>query len=334
MKKKLLYAGGIIAAIIVVVFVGLAIVVKSYLKSDSLKAVIIPKIEEFTGRKAGISDIDVSLFKGIDVKGISLMDKEGKGEFLKVKEFVLAYSLLPLLHKQIVIRKIEVISPSVSLVQEKDGTYNFSDILEKAKATKKEPKSTTEAEGLPFSVLTDKIVVKDAMMTFSDAQGVIPSISLVSNIDLKVTAEKGVSPEISGKMDVKTLTVKMGDNEIKGAGTIGIGKDAIDLDLSSTVGKDTIKLSGNVKDYRNVPVVRLDANAKELDLDRLLAMAGGSKGSAAPQKEKRVSSGKTEKAREGKAGSVSASGEIRIASASYEGYLLKDFAARYSYAKE
>jgi AsmA family len=334
MKKKLLYAGGIIAALIVIVIVGLTIFVKSYLRSDRLKAIIIPKIEEFTGRKASIGNIDVSLFKGIDVEGISLMDRDEKSEFLKVREFVLNYSLLPLLHKQLVIKKVEVVSPSVALVREKDGTYNFSDILEKAKARKKETKPSAEEEGLPFSVVTDKITVRDASMTFSDEQGAIPTVSLVSDIDLKVAVEKGAAPEISGKMDVKALTMKVGENEIKSAGTIGIDKDAIAFDLSSTVGKDTIHLSGDVKDYRNAPVGRLDASAKELDLDKLLALSGGKGGTAAVQKKDRTASAQAEKTQAGKSAGVSASGEIRIASAKYQDYLLKDFAARYSYAKD
>jgi hypothetical protein len=335
MKKKLLYAGGIAVAIIVVVIIGLTIFVKSYLRSDRLKAIIIPKIEDFTGRKASIGNIDVSLFKGIDVDGISLMDKEGKTEFLKVREFVLNYSLLPLLHKQLVIKKIEVVAPSVALVREKDGTYNFSDILEKAKAGKKEEKPAgAEEGGVPFSVVTDKIAVQDVTMTFSDKQGVIPAVSLASDIDLRVLAEKGATPEISGKVNVKALTMKVGESEIKNVGTIGIDKNAITFDLLSTVGKDTIHLTGDVKNYRNAPVVRLDANAKELDLDKLLALSGGSKTSTEAPKEKRSASEKTEKAQPGKSTGVSASGAIRITSAKYGDYLLKDFSAQYSYAKD
>ncbi len=335
MKKKLLYAGGIVAALIVVVIIGLTIFVKSYLRSDRLKAIIIPKIEEFTGRKAGIGNIYVSLFKGIDVKDISLMDKEETGEFLKVREFVLDYSLLPLLHKQLVIKKIEVVSPSVALVRNKDGSYNFSDIIEKAKAGKTEAKPAGAGEGgLPFSVITDKIAVRDATMTFSDGEGVIPPVSLASDIDLKVVAARGAGPEISGKVDVKELTMKVGGREIKSTGTIGIEKDVIALDLSSVVGKDTIHFSGDIKDYRNAPVVKLNASAKELDLGGLLALSAGNKGPAEMQREKRPPSGKTEKARNGKAAGVSASGEIKIASARYKDYLLKDFAARYSYAKD
>jgi uncharacterized protein involved in outer membrane biogenesis len=335
MKKKLLYAGGIAVAIIAVVIVGLTVFVKSYLKSDRLKAIIIPKIEDYTGRKASIGNIDVSLFRGIDVEGISLMDKGGKAEFLKVKEFVLNYSLLPLLHKQLVIKKIEVVAPSVALVREKDGTYNFSDILEKSKAGKEKAKPAgAEKEGVPFSVVTDKIAVRDATMTFSDEQGTIPQVSLASDIDLRVVAEKGATAEISGKVNVKALTMKVGESEIKNVGTIEIDKNVITLDLTSTVGKNTIHFAGDVKDYRNAPVVRLDANAKELDLDKLLALAGGSKASTKAPKERRSPSANTGRAQPGKSADLSAAGTITIASAKYGDYLLKDFSARYSYAKD
>jgi hypothetical protein len=335
MKKKLLYAGGIAVAIIAVVIVGLTVFVKSYLKSDRLKAIIIPKIEDYTGRKASIGNIDVSLFKGIDVEGISLMDKGGKAEFLKVREFVLNYSLLPLLHKQLVIKKIEVVAPSVALVREKDGTYNFSDILEKSKAGKEKAKPAgAEEEGVPFSVVTDKIAVRDATMTFMDEQGTIPQVSLASDIDLRVVAEKGATAEISGKVNVKALTMKVGEGEIKNVGTIEIDKNVITLDLTSTVGKNTIHFAGDVKDYRNAPVARLDANAKELDLDKLLALAGGSKASTEAPKERRSPSVNIGRAQPGKSADVSATGTITIASAKYGDYLLKDFSARYSYAKD
>jgi hypothetical protein len=334
MKKKLLYAGGIAVAVIVVVIVGLTVFVKSYLQSDRLKAIIIPKIEDYTGRKASIGNINVSLFKGIDVEGISLMDKGGKAEFLKVREFVLNYSLLPLLHKQLVIKKIEVVAPSVALVREKDGTYNFSDILEKSKAGKVEAKPAgAEEGGVPFSVVTDKIAVRDATMTFSDEQGTIPQVSLASDIDLRVVAEKGATAEISGKVSVKALTIKVGGSEIINVGTIEIDKNAITLDLTSTVGKDTIHFAGDVKDYRNAPVVHLDANAKELDLDKLLALAGGSKASTQAPKGRRSASANTRRAEPGKSADVRAAGAITIASAKYGDYLLKDFAARYSYAR-
>lgn len=339
MKKKLLWAGGIGLGVIIIVVIGMGIVVKSYLKSDTLKALVIPKVEEFTGRKADVERIDVSLFKGIAVKGISLMERDGKQEFVKVKEFVLDYSLIPLLKKKLVIKRVELVSPSVRLVMEKDGSFNITDIIERSKEGKKEatPKAA-EAKGLPVSVETDKISVRDARMTFTDEGGSLPAISLVSDIDLKFSVEKGRSnPEVSGKMSIKELTMKGKGGEIKSTGTVAIGKDTVDLKLTATVGKDTLKLSGDVKDYLKKPVARFDIDSAELDLENLMTLSGGKKdapkqqavGSDAPARKEK---GK-EKVKEEKVAGLTASGEVKVGSAKYKGYVLKDFTARYNYSE-
>ncbi len=54
MKKKLIWAGVISSACILVILIGLSLIVKSYLRSDKLKSIIIPKVEELTGRRATI----------------------------------------------------------------------------------------------------------------------------------------------------------------------------------------------------------------------------------------------------------------------------------------
>ncbi|MCE5312575.1 MAG: hypothetical protein LLF86_05425, partial [Nitrospiraceae bacterium] len=99
---------GIIAAVIVLILAGLTITIKSYLKSDKLKALIIPKIEDATGRKANIGEINVSIFKGIVIKEMGIKEQDGKTDFLAAKEFVLDYSLAALLKKQILIKKVEL----------------------------------------------------------------------------------------------------------------------------------------------------------------------------------------------------------------------------------
>jgi len=77
--KKILWAGGIFVAILLVGFIGLSIVVNRYLQSDMLKSLILPRVEEYTGRRADIDRIDVSVFKGIAIKGLRLMEQDGKG---------------------------------------------------------------------------------------------------------------------------------------------------------------------------------------------------------------------------------------------------------------
>ena len=128
--KKLLKVAGIVVGVLILLIIGLSIFVKSYLSSDRLKPIILPKAEALTGRKVLLDDISVSLFIGIVAKGLSVKEKDGQRNFVKVGRFVLSYRLLPLLKKQLVISKIEIGSPSISIKKEKGGRYNFSDIAE------------------------------------------------------------------------------------------------------------------------------------------------------------------------------------------------------------
>ena len=73
--KKLLKVAGIVVGVLILLIIGLSIFVKSYLSSDRLKPIILPKAEALTGRKVLLDDISVSLFKGIVAKGLSVKEK-------------------------------------------------------------------------------------------------------------------------------------------------------------------------------------------------------------------------------------------------------------------
>lgn len=130
MKKVLKMTAGA-AGVLVLLIIGLSIFVKSYLSDDRLNPIILPKAEAMTGRKVQIDEIKVSLFKGVVAKGLSVKEKDGKEDFLKIGRVVLTYHLLPLLRREFVIGKIEIISPLISIGKDRGGRYNFSDILEK-----------------------------------------------------------------------------------------------------------------------------------------------------------------------------------------------------------
>src|SRR4030042_25873 len=158
--KKLLKIGIVVVGVLVLLFVGLTLFVKSYLSSDRLKPIILPKAEAATGRKVQIDEINVSLFKGIVAKGLSVKERDGQKDFLKIGKFVLSYRLLPLLKKQLVISKIEIISPSISVRKEGEGRYNFSDVLEKRSQEPQKP-SGSEPQALPVSVVADRLFVRN-----------------------------------------------------------------------------------------------------------------------------------------------------------------------------
>jgi len=136
--------------------------------------------------------LNVSLFTGIIAKGLSVKERDGQKDFLKIGRFVLSYRLLPLLKKQLVISKIEIASPSVSIRKEKGGKYNLAiswrSLLRNLEAFRPEPKS------LPVSVVADRLLIRNASFGFCDEEKGLPDIAIALDAEFKRGLRKGWQP--------------------------------------------------------------------------------------------------------------------------------------------
>ncbi len=331
--KKLLKVAGIVVGILVLLIIGLSIFVKSYLSSDLLKPIILPKAEAMTGRKVHLDEIDVSLFKGIVAKGLSVKERDGKRDFVKVGRFILSYRLLPLLKKQLVISKIEISSPSISIKKERGGRYNFSDITESRSKGPKEPQkpSGAEQQALPVSIVADRFYIRNASLTFVDEEKGLPDISIALDAEFKGALEKDGTPRMDfGLVSFKEIKAKLKDMEVKVSGKIEMDAKTIRANLQTMIGKDTIELSATAKDYRSAPDIVANLHAKTLDLQRLMGLSGEKKGQEdrPQQKEKKAKSSEG-----GMEQKLKASGQITVDKATYQDYTVKDLRMQYKYAK-
>jgi AsmA protein len=330
--KKLLKVAGIVVGILVLLIIGLSIFVKSYLSSDRLKPIILPKAEAMTGRKVLLDEISVSLFKGIVAKGLSVKEKDGERDFVKVGRFVLSYRLLPLLKKQLVISKIEIGSPSISIKKERGGRYNFSDITENRSKGPKEPKkpSGPEQQGLPVSIVADRFYIRNASLTFVDEGKELPDTSIALDAEFKGALEKDGTPRMDfGLVSFKEIKAKLKDIEVKVSGKIEMDAKTVRANLQAIIGKDTIELSATAKDYRSAPDIVANLHAKTLDLQRLMGLSGEKKGQEdRPQPKK-----KAEPSEGGVAQKLKASGQITVDKATYQDYTVKGLRIQYKYAK-
>jgi len=330
MKRTLFWIGGTIFAVITILFLGLTVFIKSYLKSDTLKAILIPKVEAFTGRNLTVDRIDVSLLKGIVVKRISLKEKDGKSDFITTEEFILDYSLMPLLRRQIVIKRIEVVSPHVSIRRDREGDYNFKDLI-KERDEKKTPGKEKEKD-FPFSIATDRIRIKGAEITFSDESKELPDVSTVSDGEVRALVGRGLDGiDVSGSVDIRELKTVLKGLQTVASGKIEMNRESIGLNLDVLAGKDRISLKGAVKDYFKSPDMRLDVYARELDLDRLMPAGAVTKPSKGEVKGKPVSFEKMPAKASGPASMLRASGVINVDAAKYRSYRIKDFKMAYAY---
>ena len=330
--KKLLKVAGIVVGILILLIIGLSIFVKSYLSSDRLKPIILPKAEAMTGRKVLLDEISVSLFKGIVAKGLSVKEKDGQRDFVKVGRFVLSYRLLPLLKKQLVISKIEIGSPSISIKKERGGRYNFSDITENRSKGPQEPKkpSGPEQQGLPVSIVADRFYIRNASLTFVDEGKELPDTSIALDAEFKGALEKDGTPRMDfGLVSFKEIKAKLKDIEVKVSGKIEMDAKTVRANLQTMIGKDTIELSATAKDYHSAPDIVANLHAKTLDLQRLMGLSGEKKGQEdRPQPKKKV-----EPSEGGMAQKIKASGQITVDKATYQDYTVKGLRMQYKYAK-
>jgi len=345
MKKPVKW-GVFIIGFLVLLLIGFSVFLKIFLSSDRLKAIILPRAESMTGRKVNLDQINVSLFKGIVARGLSVKEKDGEKDFLKIGEFILSYRLMPLLKKELVIDKIEITSPSVSVKKYKGGKYNFSDLLEKEKRSPAPPAPKEHAQqGLPVSLIADKLLIRNAQFAFVDDEKTLPDISGSLDSEFKGGIGKEGVPRLEkGLISLKELKVQMKGIEIKTTGKVDIDPKVVQATLQAAIGKENIEITATVKDYLSAPDVIGNVYAKSIDLERLIAMGGektiskegppqkeqrtGKAGEGFPQKEQ-----KTGKAAESSTQKIKATGRITVDEAKYQDYRIKDLRLDYSYIR-
>ncbi len=328
--KKLAKIAAIVAGVLVLLIIGLSIAVKSYLSSDKLKSILLPKAETALGRKVLLDNIDVSLFSGIVAKGLSIKEKDGQKDFVKVDRFILSYRLLPLLKKQLVISKIEIASPSIAIHKSLKGEYNFSDIPPKGPMEPPKP-SGPEPQGLPIAIVADRFFIRDARVTFADEAKALPDLSMLFGAEFKGGLGKDGTPKMEfGQVILKEIKANLKDAEAKVSGKIDMDEKSVRANLQTFIGKESFDLSATIKDYLSSPDVTADLHAKSLDLEKLMALGGGKKaqGVEPPKKEKKTPSSEGDLTKK-----IKARGQIKIDEARYQEYTLKDFRMNYQYEK-
>jgi hypothetical protein len=336
--KKAAKIGLIVLGILIMLVIGLNIFIKSFLTSDRLKAIILPKAEALTGRKVMLGEINVSLLKGIVAKGLSVKERDEQKEFLKAGEFVLSYKLLPLLKKQLVLSKIEITSPSIFIKKDKEGRYNFSDMIEKQSKEPRKPSPTPpKTGGLPVSIIADRFLIRNAQLTLIDEGKAVPDVSIAFNAEFKGSVGKDGTPQLDlGQITLKEMKMNLKDTMVKVAGKIDVDPKTVRASLQTAIGEDNIEISATVKDYLSAPDAIANLHAKTLNLQKLAALGSGKKApEERPKKEgiRKKEEVKHEKGESGLMKKLKATGQIAIDVAKYQDYTIKDFRLNYQYAK-
>ncbi len=271
-----------IAILGIVVLVSLTILVNVFLSEDKLKGIIIPQAEKALGRDVQISGISVSLFSGITVRDMMIKEADKKKNFAGIKEFVLKYELLPLLSKKIVISRIILREPQITIHRDRTGKFNFSTlalpaaaVTQKKTASSAPPPPTTTGAELPMALTVDRITIDKARLAVSDDIGELPEIKGEVNAGIGVDMSGGLdSLRLSGDLDFIIDAVYQ---QLKPhvQGTAHFNQQQIDYNVDVELDNEKARLAGSAADFLASPDIKLDITSKKLDLDHLMGLMAG-----------------------------------------------------------
>jgi AsmA protein len=243
-----------------------------------------PEIEKFvtdkTGRPFTIGeDLNLSLFPwaGVSFSDAQLGNLSGfaEKEFVSVKSFEVRVKLLPLLSKNIQVKRFILNEPSITLIKNKNGRVNWDPIVPAGDKTAA-PQKTETAEtpgagaGLPIGDLTvGECVLKNGSAFIIDHSTQSRQEITAVNLNLQdVSLDRPIQVSFAAQYNKQPLSME---------GTIGpIGKDfkqgTIPLDLDINALKELIlQLKGSLINPGSKPAVDLVVEMKPFSPRKLMA---------------------------------------------------------------
>ena len=275
--KNFLKWGAIIVGCLAVVIIAALLVIPLFFDLQEYKPVIENKVAEATGRPFSVGDdLKLSLFPwaGVSLSDLKLGNTGGfsEKEFVNIKSFEVRVKLLPLISKEIEIKRFVMDEPRVVLVKNKNGRGNWEQPGKKKESTAKKPpiESPGDIGGLPISALTvGNFAIKNGSALWIDHT--TNTRKEVQNIKLTlkdVSLERPVKVDFSAELDNNPLSVK------GTVGPVGSGmeKGAVPLDLSLNALKQLVmKLKGNLENPATTPGVDLDITVDKFSPRELMA---------------------------------------------------------------
>ncbi len=224
MKKTLQYGFGFVALIVVAL-----VVAPFFIDVNDYKDEISQKVEDATGRKLAIGDIQVSLFPwvGVELEDVHLANLAGFADrdFVAVKHLDVKVAVLPLLDGRYEIKEFILDTPDIYLERHADGQTNWDDLSgsgtppveAKAASPGKQKAAGTagkEGEQAPANAVlpglkADHLTIRHGKVTWVDARKDARYELAELDVDLEdVQLNRPVHFDLSGTLQGDAFSVK------------------------------------------------------------------------------------------------------------------------------
>lgn len=224
---------GIVLAILLILVLLAAVLAPFMIDLDRYKGTILSKIKPYVPREVDFEHIELTVLSGFgaELRGLKVADNPAfsAGDFLQLEGLQVRVMLLPLLKKQIKIKKIILKRPVIRLTRNADGEQSFSDLIVEAEEETPEGQMPAEADtagGLSAlaGLLVSEFVIQQGRIVYQDdllRPGQSPLVIDALDVDVR---DLGFDRLVSIRMAADLLNGSGQNFEF--AGTVGpVGED-------------------------------------------------------------------------------------------------------------
>ncbi|MCL2335247.1 MAG: AsmA family protein [Endomicrobia bacterium] len=186
--KKILI---VLLCLFVVVCVAGFFVLKAVLSDEKVKGYVQDAAQKYVGRQVSYDKMSFNII-GISLKNLKVSENPafGSGNFIKVDRFAVKVKLLPLLRKEIRVGKIIVSGMDVKVLKNKDGVFNFDDIMKKFSSASSASAAVSAGQTAPAAAsalpafFLDELKVKNSNILYEDASANMSAA--LKNLNLQI----------------------------------------------------------------------------------------------------------------------------------------------------
>src|SRR5580693_3282772 len=225
----------VIGIVLVVIVLAVGIFVATFNPND-YRGTLQTKLEQQLDRKVALGNMELGLFPlRFRVYNLSIADdpKFGTRAFVQTQELSVSVKLLPLLSKSVQIDSLALERPSVELIKNAQGMWNFASIGQKTPAT---PSSSPSS---PQQFSLGELAINDGLVAITDLQDRKPR-TVYDHINLKLT---DFAPDSPFNLDASVHLPGAGSQEVS---LKGKGGPLSHANPATTPFKGTLDLKGVV----------------------------------------------------------------------------------------
>jgi uncharacterized protein involved in outer membrane biogenesis len=224
----------VIGIVVLVIVVAVGVLLATFNPND-YRGTVQTKLEQQLNRKVSLGDMSLGLFPlRFRLANLAIDDdpKFGNRPFIQTQELSVSVKLLPLLSKSVEVESLSLERPSVELIKNAQGVWNFASLGEKTPAPAAAPASSS---GQQFSL--GELAINDGLVAVTDLQNRKPR-TVYDHINVKLT---DFAPDSPFNLDASVHLPGSGSQEVQ---LQGKGGPLSHANPASTPFKGTLDLKG------------------------------------------------------------------------------------------